>query len=383
MYRRRRLSVAVVLTAIVVGPCWSLSRSDGGDVQNEAVDRRSAEGAARGDAVGSVPTSASTCEAQAQDLPVRARLALLVMVGVDGDDVAGVEALLQGPDRPGGVFVARGTAVWDDRALVGAVEDGLPLLVAVDDEGGRVQRLSGILPDLPSAAEMSELEVEVVKAMAAERAAQLQQLGATMVFAPVLDLGEGGGIGDRSFGSDPAVVASYAGAYADGLREGGILPVAKHFPGEGRASGDPHESPVVAPPLELLRAAELLPYEALLGAGPIGVMVGHLDVAGLTADGVPASLSPDAIGLLRAGYEFDGLVVTDDLVQMAAVTDRFSVPEAAERAIAAGADLVLLAHPTDRDAVLDRLVEAVEQGRLPERRVSAAIGRVAAAAGCA
>lgn len=355
-----------------------MSGADGNDDGEPAA-------AAPEDALGTVagPASPPRCEARTQDLTVRARLALLVMVGVDGDDVERTEALLRGPDRPGGVFVARGTAVWEERALVDVVEDGLPLLVAVDDEGGRVQRLSGILPDLPSAAGLSELEEDAVRALAAERSAQLRQLGATMVFAPVLDLGEGGGIGDRSFGSDPAVVAAYAGAYADGLREGGILPVAKHFPGEGRASGDPHEGPVVAPPLELLRAAELLPYEALLGEGRIGVMVGHLDVAGLTADGVPASLSPDAIGLLRAGYEFDGLVVTDDLVQMGAVTDRFSVPEAAERALVAGADMVLLAHPTDHDAVIDRLVEAFELGRLPGRRVSAAVGRVVSASGCA
>lgn len=375
--------VGVLLAALVVGPCWVISAPDGGDVVDELGATGTAAGASADGALEAAddPTP-SGCEARAEDLPTRPRLALLLMVGIDGDDVAGAEALLHGPDRPGGVFVARGTAVWNEETLVDAVDDELPLLVAVDDEGGRVQRLAGILPDLPSAAALAELEVDAVRALAAERAAQLHRLGATMVFAPVLDLGEGGGIGDRSFGSDPAVVATYAGAFADGLRQGGILPVAKHFPGEGRASGDPHEGPVVGPPLELLRAAELVPYEALLDDGPIGVMVGHLDVAGLTAEGVPASLSPDAIGLLRAGYEFDGLVVTDDLVQMAAVTDRFSVPEAAERAVAAGADLVLLAHRTDVGAVLDQLVEAVETGRLPERRVAAALGRVAAASGC-
>ena len=106
-------------------------------------------------------------------------------------------------------------------------------------------------------------------------------------------------------------------------------------------------------------------------------MVGHLDVPGLTEAGVPASLSPAAIGLLRAGYEFDGMIVTDDLVGMQAVRSRFEVPEAAERALAAGADVILLSQPTDVEAVLDRLEEAVNLGRIPDRRLDAALARVA------
>ena len=91
---------------------------------------------------------------------------------------------------------------------------------------------------------------------------------------------------------------------------------------------------------------------------------------------MPASLSPSAIGLLRAGYEFSGLVVTDDLAAMQAVRARFEVPEAAERALAAGADVLLLAQPTEVAPVLDRLEEAVTIGRVPDRRLDAALARV-------
>ena len=106
-------------------------------------------------------------------------------------------------------------------------------------------------------------------------------------------------------------------------------------------------------------------------------MVGHLDVPGLTEAGVPASLSPAAIGLLRGGYEFDGLVMTDDLVGDAGgAVAASSVPEAAERALAAGADVLLLAQPTDVEPVLDRLEEAVNLGRIPDRRLDAALARV-------
>jgi beta-N-acetylhexosaminidase len=155
-----------------------------------------------------------------------------------------------------------------------------------------------------------------------------------------------------------------------------VLPVLKHFPGQGHADADTHESVATVPELALLRTSDLVPYDALLDEDPVGVMVGHLDVPDLTEPGLPASVSPAAIGLLRGGYEFDGLVMTDDLAAMQAILSRFGVPEAAERALAAGADVVLLAEPTDVEPVLDRLEEAVNLGRIPNRRLDAALARV-------
>jgi beta-N-acetylhexosaminidase len=298
------------------------------------------------------------------------------MVGVDGDDPDAVMEVLATPTRPGGVFVRGGDAIWDDRTLVTPLGDDLPLLVAVDDEGGRVQPLKGVVGELASAAALAGESVESIESAASDRGADIRGLGINMVLAPVVDVGSAGGIGDRSFGETSDVVTSKAGAYAAGLREAGVLPVLKHFPGQGHADADSHEGPATVPPLDLLRSSDLVPYDAMLATPPNGVMVGHLDVPGLTEGGVPASLSPAAIGLLRAGYEFDGLVVTDDLVAMQAVRARFEVPEAAERALAAGADLVLLAQPTDVEAVLDRLEEAVTIGRIPDRRLDAALARV-------
>jgi beta-N-acetylhexosaminidase len=272
--------------------------------------------------------------------------------------------------------VRGGRAIWDDRTLVNPVGDDLPLLVAVDDEGGRVQPMEDVVGELASAADLAGESVEALESLAADRGADLRGLGINMVLAPVVDVGSAGGIGDRSFGDTSDVVAAKAGAYARGLREGGVLPVLKHFPGQGHADADTHERPATVPELALLRTSDLVPYDDLLDEDPVGVMVGHLDVPGLTEEGVPASLSPAAIGLLRSGYEFDGLVMTDDLVAMRAVRDRFSVPEAAELALAAGADVLLLAQPAEIEPVLDRLEEAVNLGRIPNRRLDAALARV-------
>lgn len=367
MYRRRRITVVALLSILVLLP-WCVQRDDGEGGESVAA------GTGGGPAV--------ACGSSVAELPLRSRLALTLLVGVDGDAPDAVTALLDSPARPGGVFVRGGKAVWEQGTIADRPRDGLPLVVAVDDEGGRVQPLQGVLDDLPSAAELAERSADDIHGLAAGRGGDLRDLGVTMVLGPVADVGRGGGIGDRSFGETSDAVAERAGAYAAGLREAGILPVLKHFPGQGHADADTHERPSTVPPLDLLRTSDLVPYATLLAARPVGVMVGHLDVPDLTAGGVPASLSPAAIGLLRAGYEFDGLVVSDDVVAMQAVVARFRPPEAAERALAAGVDLVLLAEPTDLAPILDRLEEAVTLGRLPQRRVEAALGRVAAA-GCA
>jgi beta-N-acetylhexosaminidase len=365
VYRRRRLTVLLVLT-LLIGLPWCVSRRGGGDA------------AADGDRP---PPTAETCASTAGELPLRARLALTLMVGVDGDDPDAVIELLDGDNRPGGLFVRSGSAIWDERTLVNPRGDDLPLLVGVDDEGGRVQPMEGVLDELASAADLAGESAEAIESLAADRGADLRGLGINVVLAPVVDVGSAGGIGDRSFGDTSDVVTAKAGAYAAGLRAGGVLPVLKHFPGQGHADADTHEAAAEVPSLDLLRTSDLVPYGALLAARPTGVMVGHLDVPDLTESGVPASLSPSAIGLLRGGYEFGGLVFTDDLAAMAAVRSRFGAPEAAERALAAGADVLLLSQPADVEAVLDRLEEAVNLGRIPDRRLDAALRRIAVA-GC-
>ena len=361
------LAVAV---ALVATPVWLLRRGD--SEEPEVVPATAADEA----------ETTSSCADAVAALPLRERVALLVMVGVSGDAPDAVNALLASGDRPGGIFVRPGQALWENGTLAAGPEDGLPLLVAVDDEGGRVQPLAGVLEELPSARELAASTPAEVETAARARGDELRRLGINMVFAPVADVGSAGGIGDRSYGDTAEAVIDYAGATARGLRQAGVLPVLKHFPGQGRADADTHVRAAATPDVDDLRTVELRPYEALLGEEPTGVMVGHLDVPGLTAPDVPASLSPDAVGLLRAGYEFDGLVVTDDLAAMAAVTSRFGVPEAAERALAAGVDLILLSQPTNLTAVVDRLVQAVEQGRVPARRIEASLGRIVDAAGC-
>ena len=267
----------------------------------------------------------------------------------------------------------------------------LPLAVAVDDEGGRVQRIDQLVGPLPSARAMSRLDPVRVRDLGRDRARELAGYGVTVNFAPTVDVGRqrsGAVIGDRSFGDDPDQVVRLAGAFAQGQREAGVFTVLKHFPGHGHADGDSHRGRVRTPPLDQLRGADLRPYAELIGpGGPLagtgpgartGVMVGHLDVPGLTAE-LPSSLTPAVYALLRDEYAFDGPVFTDDLGAMKAVSGRFELPEAAELALVAGADVALWSSAGRVTPVLDRLAEALSAGRLDAAANDRAVERVLAA----
>jgi beta-N-acetylhexosaminidase len=181
------------------------------------------------------------------------------------------------------------------------------------------------------------------------------------------------------------MVTAYAGAFAQGLRDAGVLPVLKHFPGHGHGSGDSHTGGVTTPPLSELQGNDLVPYRTLVKAAPVGVMVGHLQVPGLTGDD-PASLSKAAVDLLRDGIgygapPFDGPVFSDDLSSMVAISSKYGVSDAVLRALQAGTDVALWVTTDEVPAVLDRLEKALAAGELKMPEIDASVKRVAAMKG--
>ncbi|WP_209305798.1 glycoside hydrolase family 3 N-terminal domain-containing protein [Mycobacterium sp. PS03-16] len=322
------------------------------------------------------------------ELSTRDKLAQLVMVGVA--DAADARAVVD-THRVGGIMIGS----WTDLSMLGApLADiaasaaPLPLAVSVDEEGGRVSRLAGLIGSQPAPRTLAQTSTpEQVYGIARQRGQAMRGLGITIDFAPVVDVTDAPNstvIGDRSFGADPATVTEYAGAYARGLRDAGVLPVLKHFPGHGNASGDSHAEGVVTPPLADLQNSDLVPYRTLTTQAPVGVMVGHMQVPGLTGSD-PASLSPAAYALLRSGGYggpgFNGPVFTDDISSMRAITDRYGVAEAALRSLQAGADTALWVTTAEVPAVLDRLEAAVAGGDLPMARVDDSVLRIAAMKG--
>ena len=316
----------------------------------------------------------------------RDKLAQLLMVGVrDGADAKAVVT----SSHVGGIFIGS----WTDMSMLGpnlvrdlSAPTALPVAVSVDEEGGRVARLSKLIEPAPSARMMAQtLTPDEVYGLALDRGHKMRGFGITVDFAPDVDVTDApdGVIGDRSFSADPAKVIQYAGAFARGLRDAGLLPVLKHFPGHGHGSGDSHTgSVIVTPPLSQLQNDDLVPYRALLNAvTPQGAMVGHLQVPELTGN-EPASVNRAAIQMLRTGVgyngpAFDGPIFSDDLSSMAAIKDHYTVPEAVLRALQAGTDVALWVTTDEVPAVLDRLEKALAAGELAMPAVDASVLRVA------
>ncbi|MFC7446660.1 glycoside hydrolase family 3 N-terminal domain-containing protein [Rhodococcus daqingensis] len=342
--------------------------------------------------VDTVSTSASlpACGADfLASLTGRQKLAQLLNVGVTGtaDAVEVVRA-----EQIGGIFIGS----WTDESMLAGKQvpqveavAKVPLMVSIDEEGGRVSRVADLLgEDPPPRTVAATMTPEQTYEMALERGRGLRGLGITVDYAPVVDVSSqpaNSVIGDRSFSDDPEVVTEYAGEYARGLRDAGLLPVIKHFPGHGAASGDSHTGAVTTPPLDELQTRDLVPYRSLVDTG-VGAMVGHLEVPGLTAPGVPASISPAAMNLLRTGTgygapAFDGPIFTDDLSGMRAITDKLDTPRAVAAALTAGADVALWLTTDEVPEVLDHLEGLVASGALGQQQVDASVLRVARAKG--
>lgn len=331
-------------------------------------------------------TETPVSEAQ-QRVPedLRMRVASLMVVGVSTYDDARA-ALEQGV---GGLIIPS----WADPSLlteegrnINALREAFkrPFIVAIDFEGGRVQRHSQILGSFPSPRELAQQPNSVIQGTGYDIGNRLRQYGINVDYAPLLDLDvtDLNIVGDRAFGPSPERVSEVATLFAQGLVDAHVAPTFKHFPGHGRASGDTHHTLAVTPHVDELNGFDLAPYATVLPKFPTSsVMVGHMVVPGVGEDGTPASLNPAIYELLRSGSypggsPFNGVAVTDDLSGMRAITDHMSTPEAVRRAIAAGADQALWSSGTDLPAAIDGVVAAVNNGDIPEERITTAATRV-------
>jgi beta-N-acetylhexosaminidase len=285
---------------------------------------------------------------------------------------------------PSGVVLFRRNLedVGQIRALVADLH-ALPSrpLVSIDHEGGPVVRVGEPFTHFPSAAAISrgkrpELAYQVGRAMATE----LSSVGIDIDFAPVLDVDSNPAnpiIGERSFGSDPAQVASFGIATMRGLLNAGVLPCGKHFPGHGDTDSDSHlELPVVRRERAILEATELLPFGAAIAAGIPMVMTAHVLYPALDPR-VPATLSaPILQSLLRDRMRFSGVVVSDDL-EMRAVSDHHDISDAAVASLRAGVDWLLVCNDLEKSIrVAERIVQDTESGTLEAAVLTAASARV-------
>lgn len=255
-------------------------------------------------------------------------------------------------------------------------EPAVPLFVAVDQEGGEISSAPWVAPE-PAAAEIGRRgDPDEAHDTAARMGHELLRAGVNTDLAPVVDTGFGAAIGDRSYGEDPDLVAKMGAAAVGGFEEAGVVSAAKHFPNHGAARSDSHVGlPVVRHDENELETHDLPPFRAAIGAGVPMVMVGHLLYPTIDPER-PASLSGEAVGMLRRDLGFDGVVVTDDLA-MEGATGGGPPSDAAVEAVEAGADLLLISSPPQEQAdAYEAVVGAVESGKIPRSRIEDSVRRL-------
>jgi len=247
-------------------------------------------------------------------------------------------------------------------------------LLFVDQEGGRVSRLP-VLSGQPAPRALADEAAAYGAALEAGRA--LKAIGIDCNLAPVLDVADTGPMASRSYGGSAERVAALGAATIRGYRDAGVACCAKHFPGLGHASVDPHvAAPVVDLDADTLRQRDLLPFAEAIKAGVDCVMVAHATYTAL--DSRLATYSRVLIGdVLRGELGFSGVVVTDSL-DMAPIIEGVGPGEAAVRAIEAGCDLLCLPHNAQtQQQCFDALGSAVREGRISEERIAESAARIA------
>ncbi|MFE3191254.1 glycoside hydrolase family 3 N-terminal domain-containing protein [Nocardia sp. NPDC059240] len=373
--------IVVAVTALALSAC-----SSGSNSSNESASSSTPAPSSTTTAPPTTTPGQQDCGAgYLSQFTQRQKLAQLLTVGVTGE--ADAENVVK-TEQIGGIFVGS----WTDKAMLAQHQidtvqkaSRTPLMVTIDEEGGRVSRAKDLIGVAPAARVVAQtMSPDEFYTFSLERGKKLKALGVTVDFAPDVDVSsepDDAVIGDRSFSDDPDVVVQYAGAFIRAMNDAGVGSVMKHFPGHGSGSGDSHTGAVQTPPLDQMQTKDLVPFRKLVDSGA-AVMVGHLDVPGLTTPNVPASISPQAMALLRQGTgygaaPFDGVIFTDDLGGMAAITKRMSIEDAVEAALIAGADNALWITTDAVPKVLDRLEDAVKSGRLAGSQVDASVLRMA------
>ena len=316
----------------------------------------------------------------------------LLMIGIQGTELDADSRFMLSEYHIGGVILFDRNMKSQEqvRALNAALQKnaadaGLPLFLAIDEEGGAVARMKEAFPPPPAAAQIGRTgDLDAARRYAADTAQGLKAMGFNLNFAPVADLGAADG---RSYADDAATVTKFVAASLEGHAAAGLLATIKHFPGLGRGESDTHEDTVtVHADRAALEASDLVPFREMIAkrtaaknvkeASGWFIMATHTMYPALDAKN-PASLSPAILqGLLREELAYDGVIVTDDL-EMGAISRHYGFDRAGVEAILAGADLVLVCHDYAHEtAVYNGLLKAVKSGEISKDRLDASVRRI-------
>ncbi|MDF2840489.1 MAG: beta-N-acetylhexosaminidase [Clostridia bacterium] len=325
-----------------------------------------------------------------KSMTLEEKIGQMIIAGIDGYQLNENEVKLIQEYHIGG-FILFGRNVEEAEQLlkltnslkVTNAANKVPLLISVDEEGGRISRIPKVIKNFPTNKALGkinneEFSYEIGKLLAEK----VKVFGFNMDFAPVLDINSNPKnpvIGDRAFGSEPKVVSDLGYQTMRGISYGGVIPVIKHFPGHGDTATDSHIGlPTVNNDLERLKSFELIPFDRAIKNGADCVMVAHILLPKIDAVN-PATLSPSIItNILRKQLNFDGVVITDDMT-MGAISENYELAAAAVQAVTAGNDMILIAHKYENALFTFHAInKAVLEGLITEERINQSVYRILA-----
>ncbi len=328
--------------------------------------------------------------ASSLDTELAADVGQLFIVGFDGAPRTAPDPIRRALEeqRIGGVILfSRNVDSIDQICALNAslhaacADHDTPPFIAVDQEGGRVQRLRSPLTPIPTMRSLgAALDLRDVARVSQVQAEEIGTLGFNLNFAPVLDVDtnpDNPVIGDRSFSSDPERVARCGAGFLVGHHTAGVVPCGKHFPGHGDTVTDSHlELPRLPHDRERLETVELYPFERAVAADIPMIMTAHIEIPAIDP-AYPATLSaPILRGLLRTQLGFDGVIITDCL-EMKAVADNFEIVEMVDRGLEASVDIFLICHTEEKwKTAFEHLYEQASKDEEVRRRVQESAARI-------
>lgn len=308
----------------------------------------------------------------------------LIISGIKGTSLLPEEIEFIKNEKLGGIILFSHNFVDTTQLgeLVNSIQkhrDEYPLFISVDHEGGRIIRFKTHFTQFPSMMELASLNSPKVVFEAHEvMAKELNACGINLSFSPCCDIltnSENSVISDRAYGKDAETVEKYISAAIRGLQTNGVLACAKHFPGHGDTTEDSHfDLPVVKASLEELRHREMVPFIKASKSRVEFMMMGHLQVNELD-EKLPATLSHRAYEFLRDETKFSKIIVTDEM-EMKAISDRFSIEEAAVLALNAGTDMLIYRLMDDAERALKAIREALKKRTIKKELMIEKLDRV-------
>lgn len=321
-----------------------------------------------------------------ESMSLEEKIGQLFIVGFEGEEINDEIVDLVKNQKVGGLIYFSRNIVDSNQIInlnneIKAIEKDIPLFISVDEEGGVVSRVPEEFVKLPSSGYIGQfndenLSYNVGKIIAKE----LNSLGFNMDFAPVLDIDSNPNntvIGERAFGNNSEIVSRLGIKTMEGIKDGKIIPVAKHFPGHGDTDVDSHYGlPIVKKTLEELENLEFIPFKNAIDNGADVVMISSIILESIDNE-YPATMSKKVTtDILRDSLGFDGVIATDDMT-MGAIVDNYNLADAVIMSINAGSDLVLVCH--GYDDIINSIVavkDAVNSKIISEEKIDESVYRI-------